>query len=125
MRLLLDTQIYLWYLADSPKLSRRARQVIGEADAVLVSAASIWEAAIKIGIGRLRVAAPELVAGIEASGFVELPVTARHAVAVAALALHHRDPFDRLLIAQALAEPARLLSADPMLKRYADLVELV
>ncbi len=127
MRLLLDTQIYLWYLADSPKLSSAARQEIADADAVLVSAASIWEAAIKIGIGRLRVAVavPELVAGIEASGFVELPVSARHAAAVAALALHHRDPFDRLLVAQALAEPARLLTADPMLKRYAELVELV
>ncbi|MBI2752223.1 MAG: type II toxin-antitoxin system VapC family toxin [Betaproteobacteria bacterium] len=125
MRLLLDTRIYLWYLADSPKLSREARAEIGKADEVFVSAASIWEAAIKIRIGRLQVAAPELVAGIEASGFAELPVTAKHSAAVADLAPHHNDPFDRLLIAQAIAEPLRLLTADRTLKPYSDLVELV
>lgn len=125
MRLLLDTQIYLWYLADSPKLSARTRTQIEEAEEVLVSAASIWEAAIKIGIGRLHAAPSGLIAGIGASGFVELPVTAKHAAAVAALGRHHRDPFDRLLIAQAVAEPARLLTADPMLGRYSELVEVV
>lgn len=125
MRLLLDTQIYLWYLADSPKLSREARAEIGKADEVFVSAASIWEAAIKIGIGRLQVAAPDLVAGIEASGFAELPVTAEHGAAVADLAPHHNDPFDRVLIAQAIHEPVRFLTADRTLKRYSDLVEVV
>lgn len=124
MRLLLDTQIYLWYLADSPKLSREARRTIREADEVFVSAASIWEATIKIGIGRLRAASASLVAGIAASGFVELPVSAKHAAAVAALPAYHRDPFDRLLIAQAISEPMRLLTADALLKRYSELVEL-
>ena len=124
MRLLLDTQIYLWYLADSPKLSKKTRAEIGEADEVFVSAASIWEASIKIGIGGLRAAPLDLVAGIEASGFVELPVSAKHAATVATLPPHHRDPFDRLLIAQAIHEPMRLLTADGLLKRYSDLVEL-
>ena len=124
MRLLLDTQIYLWYLADSPKLSKKARAQIAEADEVFVSAASIWEAAIKIGIGRLRAVPPDLVAGIAGSGFVELPVSAKHAAAVATLPTHHRDPFDRLLIAQAHGEPMRLLTADGLLTRYSDLVEL-
>ena len=123
MRLLLDTQIYLWYLADSPKLSKKARAAIGEADEVFVSAASIWEATIKVGIGRLRAAPADLVAGIAASGFVELPVSAKHGAAVATLPMHLRDPFDRLLIAQAVNEPTRLLTADGLLKRYSDLVE--
>ncbi|MGQ0751884.1 MAG: type II toxin-antitoxin system VapC family toxin [Betaproteobacteria bacterium] len=125
MRLLLDTQIYLWYLADLPKLSKEARAAIDDADEVFVSAASIWEATIKVAIGRLRAAPADLVAGITASGFVELPVSARHAAAVAVLPAHHRDPFDRMLIAQALDEPMRLLTADGLLKVYSDLVTLV
>jgi PIN domain nuclease of toxin-antitoxin system len=122
VKLLLDTQIYLWYLADSPGLSREARAAIDEAEEVFVSAASIWEATIKVGIGRLRAVPGDLLAGIAASGFVELPVSARHAAAVAALPAHHRDPFDRLLVAQAVDEPVRLLTADRMLTRYTDLV---
>lgn len=124
MRLLLDTQIYLWYLANSPRLSGKARNTIREAEEVFVSAASIWEATIKIGIGRLQAASAGLVAGIAASGFVELPVSATQAAAVSALPAHHRDPFDRLLIAQAVSEPMRLLTADALLKRYSELVEL-
>ncbi|MGQ0524316.1 MAG: type II toxin-antitoxin system VapC family toxin [Betaproteobacteria bacterium] len=125
MRLLLDTQIYLWYLADLPKLSKEARAAIDDADEVFVSAASIWEATIKVAIGRLQAAPADLVAGITASGFVELPVSARHAAGVATLPAHHRDPFDRMLIAQALDEPMRLLTADSLLKAYSDLVTLV
>ena len=125
MRLLLDTQIFLWYLADSRRLSEDARHAITDADQVFVSAASIWEAAIKTTIGRLSVQLDELVAGIAASGFSELPVTARHAAHVAALTEHHRDPFDRLLIAQAIDEPLRLMTADASLRRYSDLVFVV
>ena len=122
MRLLLDTQIFLWYLADSRRLHATARRMIAEADRVFVSAASIWEASIKIGIGRLSAAPDDLVAGIAASGFVELPVTAIVAARVAALPDHHRDPFDRMLIAQAMHEPLHLLTADVTLARYSELV---
>lgn len=122
MRLLLDTQIYLWYLADSRKLSKRARSEITAAIEVFVSAASIWEAAIKAGIGKLNVVAGDLVAGIRASGFSELPVSALHAARVTGLPHHHRDPFDRLLVAQAMYEPLHLLTADVVLKQYSDLV---
>ncbi len=125
MRLLLDTQVYLWYLADSRKLSRKARSEIASAEEVFVSAASIWEAAVKAGIGKLDVAPTDLVAGISASGFVELPVSARHAARVVTLLQHHRDPFDRLLVAQAIHEPLHLLTADAALRRYSELVVTV
>ena len=125
MRLLLDTQVYLWYLADSRKLSRKARSEIASAEEVFVSAASIWEAAVKAGIGKLDVAPTDLAAGISASGFVELPVSARHAARVVTLLQHHRDPFDRLLVAQAIHEPLHLLTADAALRRYSELVVTV
>ena len=125
MRFLLDTQIYLWYLADSRKLSRKVRAEIASAEEAFVSAASIWEAAVKAAIGKLDVATDDLVAGIGASGFVELPITARHAARVATLPQHHRDPFDRLLIAQAIHEPLHLLTADATLGKYTELVVMV
>jgi len=125
VRLLLDTQIYLWVLDDSPRLNRRARDLILAADQVLVSAASIWEAVIKSALGKLRVDPALLVAEVTRSGFIELPVTARHAAAVSALPMHHKDPFDRLLVAQALTEPARLLTTDTTLARYTELVDTV
>jgi len=87
-----------------------------------VSAASIWEVAIKARLGKIDAKPHELVAAVEASGFLELAVTAAHAAAVADLELHHNDPFDRLLVAQALAEPLRLVTADAMLARYSNLV---
>ena len=118
MTLLLDTQIFLWYLADSKRLVPRARTAISGADRVFVSAASIWEAAIKTALGKLTVVLDDLVAGIAASGFSELPITALHAARVAALPDHHRDPFDRMLIAQALSEPLVLLTNDEILARY-------
>jgi PIN domain nuclease of toxin-antitoxin system len=122
VRLLLDTRIFLWYLADSRRLRATARRAIAEADRVFVSAASIGEFSIKIGIGKLSAAPDDLVAGIAASGFVELPVTAIVAARVAALPDHHRDPFDRMLVAQAIHEPLHLLTADATLARYSDLV---
>lgn len=125
MRLLLDTHVFLWYLADSHELSNRMRAYIADADEVFVSAASIWEAAIKVGLGKLEAPVDGLVSGIQASGFQELPVLSRHAVWVASLPQVHRDPFDRLLIAQAIDGPLKLLTGDPVLREYTDLVELV
>lgn len=125
MILLLDTPIYLWYLADSPRLTREVSNQISEADEVLVSAAVIWEAAIKIGLGKLDAEIVDIVRGIKASGFSELPVRAHDASMVASLPPIHSDPFDRLLIAQAISGPYRLLTADPTVAKYSDVVQLV
>lgn len=125
MRILLDTHVYLWAVAGSPQLKQPARRIIQAADEVHVSAASIWEIAIKTRLGKIEADAAELAAAIDASGFVELPVRAAHAAAVAGLELHHHDPFDRILIAQATVEPLRFLTSDATLARYSDLVTLV
>lgn len=125
MRLLLDTHVFLWAVGDSPKLAPAARAVIEGADEVYVSAASIWEAAIKTGLGKLQGDVGQLAAAVDASGFLELYVTAEHAAFVAQLPHHHRDPFDRLLIAQAMTEPLVFLTADESLVQYSDLVRLV
>lgn len=125
MRILLDTHIYLWWLQDNPHLSHSARARITAATEVYVSSASIWEASIKVGIGKLDADIDQLVAEIENSGFRELPVSARHAAMVTRLPDLHRDPFDRLLVAQALCEPLRLLTADSILRGYSELVETV
>jgi PIN domain nuclease of toxin-antitoxin system len=122
MRLLIDTQIFIWAVMESENLSPHARGIILNATDVFVSAASIWEISIKARLGRLEGAPREFVAAIEQSGFKELAISARHAAAVHELPLHHRDPFDRLLIAQTLSEPLRLLTADRRLSQYSDLV---
>ena len=126
MRLLLDTQIYLWWLTDSRKLAKAARERIEAADEVYVSAASIVECEQKIAAGLLEADAEELVRGIKASGFSELPVRARPAAAAAALKpAEGADFFDRLLIAQAMSEPLRFLTANSALAHYSELVEVV
>jgi PIN domain nuclease of toxin-antitoxin system len=125
MSLLLDTHVLIWAL-DSPK--RLAPEVRGEIEdphnEIFFSAASIWEIAIKSGLGKLDFphSAEAIAQGAIHTGFTELPVTAKHAAAVARLPTHHRDPFDRLLIAQALALPAHLLTVDAALGPYSDLV---
>ena len=125
MRILLDTHVYLWWLQDHPNLSAAARTKIVAATDVYVSSASIWEAAIKVGIGKLEVDIDQLLAEIDNSGFRELPVSARHAALVTRLPDIHRDPFDRILVAQALCEPLRLLTADSILQGYSELVEAI
>jgi len=125
MRLLLDTQIFLWWLADSRKLSKATREHIEAADEVYVSAASIVECEAKIAAGLLEADAAELAAGIRASGFLELPVRARPAAAAGDLKpLPGVDFFDRLLVAQAMTEPLRFLTANAALRNYSELVEL-
>jgi PIN domain nuclease of toxin-antitoxin system len=106
--------------------SVRARLTSREND-VLFSAASIWEFAIKQQIGRVDggISPEELVRAAEDAEFEELGVTAAHAMGVRHLPLHHRDPFDRLLVSQAIAEPARLLTADSLLDAYGDIVERI
>ncbi|MFC0350080.1 type II toxin-antitoxin system VapC family toxin [Undibacterium danionis] len=125
MKLLIDTHIYLWWLQDNPKLSEKARQQIQDAAEVYVSSASIWEATIKASIGKLSVDLDQLVAEISKSGFQELPITAAHAATVARLPEIHKDPFDRILIAQTMSEPLRFLTADAILRGYSELVEIV
>lgn len=125
MRILLDTHVYLWWLQDHPKLSTAGRDKIVAASEVYVSSASIWEATIKAGIGKLEVDIHQLVAEISNSGFQELPISAKHAAMVAQLPDIHRDPFDRILVAQALCEPLRLLTADGILSGYSELIEVI
>lgn len=122
MRLLLDTHVFLWSVMDDRKLTKAARKLILEADEVYVSSASVWEASIKVGLGKLEVDVDMLVSEIEASGFIELPVRAVHAALVRNLPDIHRDPFDRLLVAQAMSEPLRLVTSDGHLSKYTDLV---
>lgn len=128
MRLLVDTRVLLWAVAEPGKLPAVARSMLeaGENE-VLFSAVSVWELAIKLQIGRLslQIELEDLTRAAEQMGFAELPVSAAHAAGVRHLPSYHRDPFDRLLIAQALHEPARLLTADRTLGRYSDLVDVI
>lgn len=125
MRLLLDTHVFIWSVMASRQLKADARAYLASAQAVYVSAASIWEIAIKAQLGKIEGDAQAFAAAIETSGFEELAVTAAHAAAVARLPLHHTDPFDRLLLAQAFSEPLRLVTADRALAAYGGAVELL
>lgn len=122
MRLLLDTHVLLWWIDDDPRMSDRARALISHADTVLVSVASVWEIAIKAGLGQLE-PPPDLRRYLRRqlarNEFELLPVLFEHAVAVRDLPLHHRDPFDRLLIAQSRIERLALISHDGRMKAYA------
>jgi PIN domain nuclease of toxin-antitoxin system len=119
---LLDTHAFLWWIGDDPRLSERAREVFSDGDNDLVfSAASGWEIAIKARLGRLHVPGDlntYLVRQLTENYTSVLPVHLSHALRVHALPDHHRDPFDRLLVAQAIVEEIPLLSADPRIARY-------
>jgi PIN domain nuclease of toxin-antitoxin system len=117
LKLLLDTHVFLWWRLSSRRLNRAARQAIVDADIVWVSAASGWEIAIKQGLGRIRLDDP-FSALVADSRFMELPVTLRHTDRVAALVPHHADPFDRLLVAQAIVEGATVVTHDRQFERY-------
>jgi len=125
MRILLDTHVFLWAIAGSPRLKAPVRKVMQDAEVVFVSAASLWEIATKARLGKLDADPSAVAAAIEASGFVELPVRASHAAKVFDLPMLHADPFDRMLVAQALSEPLRLLTHDPVLAGYSDLVQII
>jgi PIN domain nuclease of toxin-antitoxin system len=125
MRLLLDTHVFIWSVMDSRQLKAATRGHLAAAEAVYVSAASIWEIAIKTRLGKMTGDPAAFAAAIDASGFQELAVTAKHAAAVAKLPLHHCDPFDRLLLAQAFLEPLRLVTADKALAVYGGAIDLV
>jgi PIN domain nuclease of toxin-antitoxin system len=125
MRLLLDTHIALWAVLDSPRLSARARAlIIAPENRLFVSAASVWEVAIKHRVSpkKMPVSGGKALTLFQRSSYYLLAVSAEHAAAVDDLPNHHTDPFDRMLVAQALQEPLRLLTSDEMLARYSDTV---
>jgi PIN domain nuclease of toxin-antitoxin system len=124
VRVLLDTHLLLWALSAPARLPAPARRLIQDAD-VYVSAASIWEISIKAALGKLRADPNEVLAALEPAGFLSLPIAGEHAARVASLPPVHRDPFDRLLIAQALVEPMRLISTDAALQGYGEIVTIV
>lgn len=118
MRLLLDTHIVLWWLADAPELRPEHRALIADgANEVLVSAISVAEIAIKASLGKLY-APDDIAAAIAESGFEELPFTSAHAEMLRGLPWHHRDPFDRMLVAQALVDGLSLVSIDARVGAY-------
>lgn len=120
MRLLLDTHAVLWWLEDHPRLGQHARTLLGDPDNdVLVSVVSLWEIVIKSRVGKLTADLKDVSDGITQDGFARLDVKLAHLTALAGLPMHHRDPFDHLLIAQALAEGAQLVSSDRVIRRYA------
>lgn len=122
MRLLLDTHVVLWWQTEDRRLNAEARHAIEMADIAWVSAVSGWEAAIKTALGRLRIDEPfSLLLGID--DFTELPVSLAHVERLKALAPHHKDPFDRLLVAQALVEKATIVTHDRAFEPYgADMI---
>ena len=125
MRVLLDTHVLLWALAEPTMMDAQTRAAIEAGDnEVLFSPASIWEISIKAGLGRLDFAfeAADIARAALDTGFTELAVRANAAALVGRLPSLHRDPFDRLLVAQAIVEPATLYTADPQLVPYSDLV---
>jgi PIN domain nuclease of toxin-antitoxin system len=128
MSLLLDTHVFLWYLADSPRLSKKARSAIARAGSVHVSVASLWEIAVKLALGRLRAKrldASRLATLATDCGFLELQINATHTAGLLALPDIHDDPFDRMLVSQAIAEDLTILTADETLRAYPARVEEV
>ena len=128
MRLLLDTHVLLWTIAESRRLSAAARALIGEPDNQLTfSSASLWEIAIKTGRGRadFRIDAGILRRSLFDNNYTELAVTGAHAVALAGLPPIHKDPFGRMLVAQAIVEGLTLLTSDPAVAKYPGSIRLV
>ncbi len=128
MQLLVDTHLLLWSVAASKKLPPTAREMLTDpSNDVFYSAASVWEIAVKSGLGRddFQVDMPSLLQAFVTAGFVELAITSTHAARVTSLPDLHKDPFDRLLVAQALSEPALLLTNDAQLGQYGAHVQVI
>ena len=121
MKLLLDTHTFLWFLDDSPQLSQKGKALLEADNELLLSVASLWEIAIKLRLGKLTVAVPIevlMTQQLTQNDIVLLPITVAPLIVVSTLPLHHRDPFDRLLVAQALVEQMPIVSADPAFDAY-------
>ena len=118
MRLLLDAHAFLWFAAAPERLAAPARQAIVEADDVRVSAASVWEISTKSALGKLHHPVEDILGEMREWGFETMSVTAVHAWAAGRLPLHHRDPFDRILVAQAQIEGFTIVTRDAAIRRY-------
>jgi PIN domain nuclease of toxin-antitoxin system len=119
VKLLLDTHALLWWLADDARLSAPARALIADpANDVLVSAVSLWEIVVKTRIGKLQASLDDILTAIDANGFIRLGVEDAHLRALMTLPLHHRDPFDHLLLAQAISENAGFCTDDANAEKY-------
>lgn len=125
MRVLLDTHLLYWWFYEPDKLSADGLERIKSAEEVFFSSASLWEIAIKARLGKIKADPRQILRWIEKNDFTELPIFSRHTLLVATLPMHHSDPFDRLLVSQAMSEPLHLLTADAQLKPYSKLVVLV
>ena len=117
MSLLLDTHVFLWWRGDRPRLSKRAQAAIANTAGVFVSLVSAWEISIKVAAGKLGAIGP-IEAGIEESNFEKLPITFQHAERIASLPPHHGDPFDRMLIVQAMTEKLTVVTHDRRFEAY-------
>jgi PIN domain nuclease of toxin-antitoxin system len=117
VRLLLDTHVVLWWLTDDDRLSAEVKEAIDTEAEVFLSAASLWEIAIKRSLGKLN-GPPDLLDVLDRCGLIELPIRCRHAIEAGSLPPLHRDPFDRMLVAQARCDAVTLLSRDPQVLCY-------
>ena len=125
MKLLLDTHIALWAITDDPKLSRKARErILASTSEIHVSAATVWEVALKHALKReaMPISGREALRCFREAGYDLLPITPEHCAAIEDLPLHHADPFDRILIAQALSEPLTLLTRDTTVASYSEAI---
>ena len=127
MRILLDTHLVIWWEADHPRLPAQTREWVDGSEEVFISRASLWEMAIQISIGRLKMDLERFTSSVERQGFSWLDIRNEHLLAVATLPSFedHRDPFDRLFVAQSQAEPLLLLTADEKLGRYGNTVRVL
>ena len=122
MRILLDTNALLWALTNGPRIAPVREMLLDDGNDVFVSTVSWWEIAIKTRLGKLNANLPTLRATAQESGFPELPLLGSHAEMLATMPRYHNDPFDHMLVAQAMAEPMRLITGDNALSQYTPLV---
>lgn len=128
MNILLDTHVALWAITDHASLGKEARELLlAPKNTVYVSAVSVWEIAIKHALRKksMPISAGQAIAWFADSGYVPLPITAEHAAQTEILPEHHADPFDRMLVAQAISEPMRLMTHDQLVARYSDTIILI
>ena len=119
MKLLLDTHALLWWLADDKQLGRRARELVEDpGNDVLISVVSLWELVVKARVGKLQADIQEIMDAVQQEGFTLLDIATAHLLTLAGLPMHHRDPFDHLLTAQAITEDATFVSEDRNAGRY-------
>jgi PIN domain nuclease of toxin-antitoxin system len=122
MKILLDTQAFLWIISDAPELSKKAKKIfLDQENDLFLSLASIWEMAIKLSLGKLKLKQPIekfFPAQLQENSILQLDISFRHVVGVTSLPFHHRDPFDRLIISQAIQENLPILSCDEVFDAY-------